>query len=207
MGNAPKALDLCSDGLGRVANIVRSMKEFAHPDARQMTSVDLNRAITSTLTVASNEYKYVADVETELGELPLATCFAGEINQVLLNIIVNAAHAIADVVAGTTQRGRIAVKTRHAGDQVIISISDSGGGIPDHARDKIFDPFFTTKPVGKGTGQGLAIARSIVEKHDGAIEFDSVPGRGTTFIVRLPIAGPHQAGDPPAQNDRVSMSP
>ncbi|HLV66901.1 MAG TPA: ATP-binding protein [Polyangiaceae bacterium] len=189
--NVPKAIERSMEGLGRVAAIVRSMKEFAHPDQTAMTRADLNHCITTTLTIARNEYKYVADVETELGELPKVLCRVGEINQVILNMIVNAAHAIGDVVAGTTQKGRISIKTRQEGPNALITIEDTGAGIPDGIRDRIFEPFFTTKPVGKGTGQGLAIARSVVvEKHGGSLSLQSEPGHGTTFLIRLPIDGP-----------------
>jgi PAS domain S-box-containing protein len=188
--NVPKALERSLEGLDRVATIVRSMKEFAHPDQKEMAPVDLNQAIQSTLTIARNEYKYVAEVETDFGELPRVTCLVGEVNQVVLNIVVNAAHAIADAVKGTDARGRITVRTRREGDQVQIAISDTGGGIPEHVRERIFDPFFTTKEVGRGTGQGLAIARAVVvEKHHGSLTFESEVGRGTTFFVRLPIDG------------------
>jgi signal transduction histidine kinase len=192
--NAPVALDRARDGLGRVAAIVRSMKEFAHPDRKEMTASNINQAIQSTLVIASNEYKYVAEVETSLGEVPLVNCYAGEINQVVLNLIVNAAHTIGDVVKGTDKKGRIRVATRVLGDQVEISISDTGKGIPVEVRSRIFDPFFTTKEVGKGTGQGLAIARSVVvDKHGGTLHFETELGVGTTFFIRLPINGPSAA--------------
>lgn len=189
--NAPVALDRARDGLGRVAAIVRSMKEFAHPDRKEMVQTDLNQAISSTLVIASNEYKYVAEVETSFGELPPVNCYAGEINQVVLNLIVNAAHAIGDVVKGTPDKGRIRVSTRVLDDQVEIAIADTGKGIPVEVRSRIFDPFFTTKEVGKGTGQGLAIARTVVvEKHKGTLHFETEVGRGTTFFIRLPVNGP-----------------
>jgi signal transduction histidine kinase len=192
--NAPVALDRAREGLGRVAAIVRSMKEFAHPDRKEMALVDLNQAIKSTLVIATNEYKYVAEVETGFGELPQINCYAGEINQVVLNLIVNAAHAIGDVVKETGEKGRIRVATRLLGDQVEISISDTGKGIPVEVRSRIFDPFFTTKEVGKGTGQGLAIARTvIVEKHGGTLHFETELGKGTTFYIRLPVNAPGSA--------------
>jgi PAS domain S-box-containing protein len=140
----PKAIDRSIDGLGRVAEIVRSMKEFAHPDQVDMTAVNINRAILSTLTVARNEYKYVAVAETQLSELPAVICHGGEINQVLLNLIVNAAHAIADVVKDSGEQGRITITTRVDGDGVVISVADTGGGIPEAIRNRIFEPFFTT---------------------------------------------------------------
>ncbi len=184
----PKALDTMADGLQRVAELVAGMKTFAHPDQREMLPVDLNRALASTLVIARNEYKYVADLRTDFVQLPPVTCHAGEVNQVILNIIVNAAHAISEVVAGTDSRGQIAVRSRVDGPSIVISISDTGAGIPLAARDRIFDPFFTTKEVGKGTGQGLAIARSVVvEKHHGELTFESELGKGTTFFIRLPI--------------------
>ncbi len=188
--NAPRALDRSLEGLGRVTAIVRSMKEFAHPDQKEMTTVDLNRGIQSTLTIARNEYKYVADAVTEFADLPPVRCFPGDINQAVLNIVVNAAHAIADQVRGTERRGRILVRTSLDGDFAVIEISDTGGGIPEGIRERIFDPFFTTKEVGKGTGQGLSIARSIVvDKHGGDIRFETQSGQGTTFILRLPVLG------------------
>ncbi len=190
--NAPVALDRARDGLGRVAAIVRSMKEFAHPDRKEMAAADLNQAIRSTLVIASNEYKYVAEVETDFdASLPHVSCYAGEINQVVLNLIVNAAHAIGDVVKEQGGKGKIRVATRVLGESVEIAISDTGKGIPVEVRSRIFDPFFTTKEVGKGTGQGLAIARTVVvEKHGGTLHFETEVGHGTTFYIRLPIAGP-----------------
>jgi PAS domain S-box-containing protein len=186
----PKALDRALDGLERVATIVRSMKAFAHPDQREMAMVDLNQAIASTLTIARNEYKYVAEVETGFGEIPPVRCLAGEVNQAILNVVVNAAHAVADAVRGSDRKGRIVVRTARDGDEVVVTIRDTGTGIPAAIRDRIFEPFFTTKEVGKGTGQGLAIARSVVvEKHGGELTFETEVGKGTTFFIRLPIAG------------------
>ena len=167
------------------------MKAFSHPGTGEKSLVDLNKAIESTITVARNEWKYVADVEKDLDSgLPNVPCLPGEFNQVILNIIVNAAHAIADVVGnGSEQKGVITVQTRKDGDWAELRISDTGSGIPEKARNRIFDPFFTTKEVGRGTGQGLAIARNvIVEKHAGTITFDTEMGKGTTFIIRLPIS-------------------
>jgi two-component system, NtrC family, sensor kinase len=188
LDNMPRALDRSLEGLGRVATIVRSMKEFAHPDQKTKSSVNLNQAILSTLTIATNEYKYVAEVETDLGEIPPVTCHAGEVNQAVLNILVNAAHAIGDVVKDSGNKGLIRITTRLEGDSVVISIRDTGGGIPESIRDRIFDPFFTTKEVGKGTGQGLAIARTVIrEKHGGDLTFETEPGAGTVFCIRLPV--------------------
>lgn len=188
--NVPGAIDRCIDGLSRISSIVVAMKEFAHPDRTEMTPTDLNQSLQTTLTIAKNEYKYVADVETEFGSLPDVNCLVGDLNQVFLNLIVNAAHSIGDVVGDSSDRGVIRVRTKLEGDMVCIAVSDTGGGIPEAVRDRIFDPFFTTKEVGKGSGQGLAIARSIiVEKHGGSLSFDSTTGKGTTFVIRLPVNG------------------
>ncbi len=188
--NLPIGLDRALEGLTRVATIVRSMKEFAHPDQKEMTSVNLNQAISSTLTVARNEYKYVADLETDLGDIPHVMCHAGDINQVVLNLVVNAAHAIGDVVGDSGAKGRLTVRTRTEGHQVLISVGDTGPGIPPAIQEHIFEPFFTTKEVGKGTGQGLAIARQVVsERHGGSVTFVTEPKKGTTFFVRIPIEG------------------
>jgi len=188
LGHTPTALASALDGLGRVAAIVRAMKDFAHPDRDEKTLVDLNRAIESTLMIAAHEYKYVADVRTELAALPDVRCNGGEINQAVLNLVINAAHAIRDVVGESGGRGRIVVRTRPLDGEVEIAVSDTGTGIPDAIRDKVYDPFFTTKDVGRGTGQGLAIARNVVvDKHGGSLRFESELGVGTTFFLRLPI--------------------
>jgi signal transduction histidine kinase len=186
----PKAIQQSLDGVERVANIVRAMKEFSHPGSGEKTSIDLNHAIESTITVAKNEWKYVADVVSEFDpQLPPVSCLPGEFNQVILNILVNAAHAIAVVVGDAAgQKGTIRVMTRRDGAWAEVRISDTGPGIPEAIQNRVFDPFFTTKKVGKGTGQGLAIAHNvIVEKHGGSITFESEVGKGTTFIIRLPI--------------------
>jgi signal transduction histidine kinase len=184
--HVPKALALASDGCQRVATIVRSMKQLAHPGSDEVSSVDLNAAITAALEVSRHEYKLVADVETRLAMLPPAPCIGGEINQVLLNLITNAAHAIEDRYRGTERRGQITVASSIDARGISISIGDDGVGIPPEIRDRIFDPFFTTKAVGRGTGQGLAIARSILERHGGELVFTTELGRGTTFTIRLP---------------------
>jgi two-component system, NtrC family, sensor kinase len=194
MENVPLAIDSSIEGLARIATIVRSMKEFAHPDLAHKALADLNQAIRSTLVIARNEYKYVAELDAEYGELPAVPCYLGEINQVVLNLLVNAAHAISDVVKDTGNLGKLKVRTRLDGDAVEISIGDTGTGIPKEVVPRIFDPFFTTKEVGKGTGQGLAIARSvIVNKHGGTLRFETECGIGTTFFIRLPIGVPDRA--------------
>jgi signal transduction histidine kinase len=191
----PVSLDQTLDGIGRVATIVRALKSFSHVDAgAQKTAADLNSALESTIVVARNELKYVAEVETAFGDLPQVICFLGDLNQVFLNLMLNAAHSIGDVVGGTDKKGRIRVETRvdctPEGDWAEVSISDTGTGIPEGVRGRIFEPFFTTKPMGKGTGQGLALARSVVvEKHGGALTFDTEMGRGTTFHIRIPVNG------------------
>lgn len=188
--NVPNAFERCVEGIGRVGNIVRSMKEFAHPAQIEMAPADLNRAIQNTLTIASNEYKYVANLETDLGDLPPVTCNVNDINQVVLNLIVNAAHAIGDVVKHTSEKGTLRVRTRRDGDHAVIMIGDTGSGIPDSIAERVFEPFFTTKEVGRGTGQGLALSwRLITDKHGGELSFETQSGQGTTFHVRLPITG------------------
>ena len=184
----PGAVERADDGVQRVATIVRAMREFAHPPTAAKAPVDVNAALRSTLVVATNEYKYVADVETELGELPPVMCDGGDMNQVFLNLVVNAAHAIVDANRGTARRGTIRIRTVAEGDHVRVSVGDTGTGIAPEVADRIYDPFFTTKDVGRGTGQGLAIARQIVvERHGGSIDFETQAGRGTTFHVRLPV--------------------
>ena len=188
----PKAIEQTLDGITRVSAIVGAMKEFSHPGSKERVPLDLNRAIENTVTVARNEWKYVADLETDFDpSLPPVSCLPGEFNQVMLNLIVNAAHAVADVVGkGGSAKGTIKVATRNCRDWVEIRVEDTGSGIPEKVRARVFDPFFTTKEIGKGTGQGLAIAHSvIVEKHGGTIHFETKEGHGTTFIVRLPYNG------------------
>ncbi len=195
--HAPGAFERAADGIARIASIVSAMKEFAHPDGRAKHPADLNRAIQATLTIARNEYKYVADVETDFGELPPVSCHVGDVNQVILNLVVNAAHAIENLVGNSGEKGRILVRTIHQGKFVRITITDTGAGIPEKIRDRVFDPFFTTKEVGKGTGQGLAIAHSVVvDRHGGSLTLESEVGKGTTFTILLPIDGTSPAKMP-----------
>ena len=151
--------------------------------------MDINQAIESTILVSRNEWKYVADLTTDFEPgMPPVPCIAGEFNQVILNLIVNAAHAIAEVVKDSGSKGTIHISTRHQGPLAEIRVTDTGCGIPAGIQSKVFDPFFTTKPVGKGTGQGLAIAHSvIVQKHGGSLKLESEPGHGTTFVIQLPL--------------------
>lgn len=186
----PSALAQSLEGAERVRNIVRAMKEFSHPGTEEKTFIDLNHAIECTVTVARNEWKYVADLELMLDpDLPMVPCRPGELNQVVLNILVNAAHAIEEKVAARNEeKGTITVRTQARDGWVEIRITDTGSGIPESVQGKIFDPFFTTKEVGKGTGQGLAIAHDvIVRKHGGELNFETEIGQGTTFIIRLPL--------------------
>jgi PAS domain S-box-containing protein len=193
--DAPSAFEASLDGLRRIATIVQAMKDFSHPDQREIEPADLNAAILNTLTIARNEYKYVADVEKSLGELPPVPCRVGEICQVFLNLLVNAAHAIGDVVRVTGKRGLIRVRSVVEPEFVRVEIEDDGTGIPEAAQKRIFEPFFTTKEVGKGTGQGLTLAHNIVvKKHKGTLTFETALGKGTTFIVRLPRQPDDQAG-------------
>ena len=189
----PAAIEQTLDGVQRVTKIVRAMKDFAHSDQGTKSMSNLNDMLESTLTVARNELKYVADVETDFGrELPNIECYRDDLNQVFLNLLINAAHTIADVVGDASAgKGTITISTERDDDNVIIRISDTGKGIPQSIQNRVFDPFFSTKDVGKGSGQGLAIARKIVvEKHEGSLDFETEKGKGTTFIIRLPIAVP-----------------
>src|SRR5579864_7278408 len=192
LAEIPQSIEDSLDGIARVAEIVRAIKEFSHPASSEKTFQDLNRAITSTTLVSRNEWKYVAELETDLDpNLPLVQCSPGEFNQVILNLIINAAHAIGDAVAGSKpgSKGKITVSTRHDGEWAEVRVQDTGTGIPEEIRGNVFNPFFTTKEVGKGTGQGLSIAHNvIVQKHGGTIAFDTEVGSGTTFIVRIPIS-------------------
>ncbi|HSS95494.1 MAG TPA: ATP-binding protein, partial [Terriglobales bacterium] len=186
----PSAIDQSQEGLQRVAKIVKAIKEFSHPGSAEKKGVDLNKAIETTITVARNEWKYVADLEAQLDpELGLVPCLSSELNQVVLNLIVNAAHAISDRLGENSGgKGKIVVATRRNAPWAEIDIQDSGQGIPPEIRSRVFEPFFTTKEVGKGTGQGLALAHSVVvNRHQGQIWFDSEMGTGTTFHIRIPL--------------------
>ena len=196
---APRAVERTLDGVSRIATIVKALKQFSHPGGDHMAPANLNELIETTLVVARNEYKYVADVHTELGPLPEVTCMRGDIASVLLNLVVNAAHALTDRFGGTDQRGEIVIRSSldEDGTGVVIEVADTGGGIPAAIRDRVFEPFFTTKEVGKGTGQGLAIAHNVVvTRHRGRISFEvddtlapDDPRAGTTFRVWLPVDG------------------
>ena len=186
----PEAIDQSKEGLKRVTSIVKAMKEFSHPGSKEKADTDLNQVITTTITVARNEWKYVADLDVKLfADLPLIPCLSDEIGQVILNMIVNAAHAIAERLGENSEgKGRILLQTSCDSESVEIMITDTGNGIPDTVLPRIFDPFFTTKKVGKGTGQGLAICHDVItQKHAGTLTCESRVGVGTTFTIRLPL--------------------
>jgi signal transduction histidine kinase/HAMP domain-containing protein len=190
LAEVPSAIDQSSKGMERISEIVRAVKEFSHPGGKEKRPVDINHAISNTIIVARNEWKYVADVVTQLDPTVVpVSCLAGEFNQVMLNLIVNAAQAIAASTNGTHgAKGTITISTTQLQDAVRIAIHDTGAGIPKHIQSRVFEPFFTTKPVGQGTGQGLALAHTvIVQRHKGQIWFESAADTGTTFFVLLPL--------------------
>lgn len=187
----PLTIEQSLEGVKRVTSIVRAMKEFSHPGSKGKSIQNLNAIINTTITVARNEWKYVADVELDLDpDLPQVPLLTDEMGQVILNMLVNAAHAIGEKLGKNPEgaKGSIRISTRKSGNSVELRIQDTGSGMPEKVRLRIFDPFYTTKKVGKGTGQGLAISHDvIVEKHGGTITVDSIPGKGTTFRVCLPL--------------------
>ncbi|MFT3838994.1 MAG: ATP-binding protein [Myxococcaceae bacterium] len=186
----PKSLQEAREGVQRVAELVKALKEYAHADSPEMAPSDVNQAIQRTLVLARSELKHVAEIETDLAELPSVECHIGSLQQVFLNLLVNAAHAIEEKqkAASSTRMGGIKVRTRVDGGEVVIAIQDDGCGIPQAIRHRMFEPFFTTKPMGKGSGQGLPLVRSVVvDRHAGRVELDSEPGVGTTFTLHLPI--------------------
>ena len=169
----------CKDGTERIKKIVLALKDFAHPGEDKMCVADINKGIESTLNVVWNELKYKAVVTKNYGDLPLVECYSQQLNQVFMNILVNAAQAI-------EKQGEIRISTQKIDGSVEIKISDTGAGIPEENLSKIFDPFFTTKEVGKGTGLGMNVAYNIIKKHNGTIDVDSAVGKGTTFTIRIP---------------------
>lgn len=184
----PECIHQTEDGLARVSKIVSAMKSFSHVSDERKQLVDINKAIETAVIVSSNEWKYAAEIKMDFDpELPAVMCFIGDINQVIMNMILNATHAIEDLK--NNSKGTITITTRCNEKSVIVSITDMGKGIPEEIHDKILLPFFTTKEVGKGTGQGLSMAYSvIVEKHGGKLTFDSIVGEGTTFFIELPLS-------------------
>jgi len=188
--NIPDAIDNSLEGVSRVAKIVKGFKEFSHPGSEGKRVINLNQAIETTISVSRHEWKYCADLVTVFDpDLPLVPCLVGEFNQVILNLIINSAHAIGSGLEKNGQgKGTITITTRRESEWARISVADTGAGIPVEIRSRVFEPFFTTKEVGKGTGQGLALAHAaIVNRHQGQLWFESEPGQGTTFFIRLPL--------------------
>lgn len=188
--NIPQAIEQSLEGVKRVAEIVRAMKEFSHPSSKTSETADLHRIINNVLTISRNEWKYVADVVAEFDpSMPPVVCFPNELSQTILNLVVNAAQAISEKINGNTmEKGVIKIGTRHEKDRAEIRVIDNGPGIPSEIQSKIFEPFFTTKEIGKGTGQGLYLSyTTIVKKHKGTLSFESQPGQGATFIIGLPL--------------------
>jgi PAS domain S-box-containing protein len=186
----PEAIESALSGTSRVSNIVKAMKDYSHPPTSEKVLVDLNRVIDSVITISRNEWKYVAELETNFSdEIGMVPCFPDEFNQVILNLITNAAHAISEKLGESSEeKGLITVSTTREDEWAVITVSDTGSGIPDSIKGKVFDHFFTTKEVGRGTGQGLSISRNIIiEKHGGQITFDSTEGEGTSFVIKLPL--------------------
>jgi len=186
----PLAIEQALDGVATITKIVSALKEFSHPGSQQRTQADINKGIRNTVTVARNEWKYVATVSLDFDEPSIVVpCYPGDINQAVLNMVINAAHAIGDDPdRDSGAMGKINVRTACNWPWAEIHISDDGPGIPQEHLARIFDPFFTTKEIGRGTGQGLAIVRSIVvDKHNGEIEVSSHEGQGTSFRIRIPL--------------------
>jgi PAS domain S-box-containing protein len=198
----PKAIDEAIEGVSRVTKIIRSMREFSHPGQEKQAMADINMAIDSTINISRNEWKYSAEMVFQPDpSLPNILCNSGELNQVFLNIIINATHAIQEKQerSGNKDKGTITIRTKYGDNYVAVQITDTGNGIPEKAQSRIFDPFFTTKAIGKGTGQGLFIARKVVaEKHGGSLTFTTIEGVGTTFNIILPVAG-----KPPVENKKA----
>jgi PAS domain S-box-containing protein len=182
----PRSVAAILDGVSRVARIVAAMKSFSHPGSEQATPMNVNQMVEDTLVVAAYELKNTATVTTDLAQLPPVSGYPGDLNQALLNLVVNAAHAVADRGAAA-EPGSIHISTRADKGQVAISIADNGCGMPPQVQARLFEPFFTTKEVGRGTGQGLVLVRAVTQKHGGTIDFESAVGRGTTFVLRLPV--------------------
>ncbi|HVF36247.1 MAG TPA: ATP-binding protein, partial [Candidatus Saccharimonadia bacterium] len=180
----PSLLAESRSGIERVKKIVQDLKDFSYAGSGEHWQLaDLHKGLDSTLNIVRNEIKYKAEIVREYGTLPLVECLPMQLNQVFMNILVNASHAI-------RERGTITIATRAADGEVEVAITDSGEGIPAHVLPRIFDPFFTTKQVGQGTGLGLSLSYGIVQKHNGRIEVESVEAHGTTFRIVLPVTQP-----------------
>jgi signal transduction histidine kinase len=190
-----RAIDDILEGVAQATHILQAMKQLSHPGTGDAHAVDLNEAVEGAILLARASVRRVADLTVEFGEVPPVVCIPSAVRQVIVNLLVNAADAVEDTHdAQQGVRGRVGVRTRRDGDDVVISVSDTGSGIPDAVRERIFEPFFTTKAPGRGTGQGLSIVRTIVAQHAGKIDLATVAGSGTTFAVRLPIRGTSEAG-------------
>lgn len=188
LDEVPKALSQSREGVARVAAIVRAMKRFSHPGGEEKTLLNVQTAIENTVLVSRNEWKYHAELRLDLDpDLPTLPCFPGDFNQVLLNLLVNAGHAISEKHKADDPKGLITITTRQEGDTFLLSVTDTGCGIPEKNLHRVFDPFFTTKEVGKGTGQGLALVHDAMRKHAGSVEVASKPGEGTTFTLHFPL--------------------
>lgn len=171
------------EGIERVKTIISAMKDFSYIEEEDFKPADIHKGIETTLNVVNNELKYKAEVVRDFDDLPNVECIISQINQVIMNLLVNAAHAIDDF-------GQIHIRTRTSGDNVIIEVEDTGQGISEENLNRIFEPFFTTKPIGKGTGLGLSLSFNIIEKHNGRIDVDSKPSNGTCFRITLPVKQP-----------------
>jgi two-component system NtrC family sensor kinase len=183
----PKALQRALEGVRRVASLVSAMKEFSRPDSEEMAAADVNKALRNAVEITKNEHKYLAEIRYSLGDIPPIYCHIGALSQVFINLIVNAAHAIGDVVGKSGNRGIIELSTSIQRDRLLVAIRDTGNGIPTHVQARMFESFFTTKERGKGTGQGLGISRTIVLEHGGTLSFETEQAKGTTFSINLPL--------------------
>ncbi|MDD3044252.1 MAG: HAMP domain-containing sensor histidine kinase, partial [Candidatus Delongbacteria bacterium] len=186
----PEALSQTKDGLARIRKIVNAMKQYSNMNLEEKKAADLNKTLENAEIITRNEWKYHAELVNEFDpELPFCECYEPELNQVFMNLIVNAAHATKDAVdQKLVEKGIITVKTSHKDGRIIITIADNGTGIPEKIRERVYDPFFTTKEVGKGTGQGLAIAhKAVVDRHGGKIWFETEQNKGTTFYIEVPV--------------------
>ena len=204
----PVAIEQAMDGIRRISEITGAMKEFSHPGTKQKVETNLRHTIEGSATVCRNEWKYFANLQYDFdSSIENVVCLPNELSQVLVILIVNAAQAIGEVIDSQSgDRGTILIRTKRVDSWAEISVEDTGAGIATENLQRIFEPFFTTKDVGKGTGQGLAIAHSvIVEKHGGSISVSSVAGQGTTFVVRIPIG--HPPADSNAASDHGSQAP
>ncbi|MCC6225370.1 MAG: PAS domain S-box protein [Microthrixaceae bacterium] len=191
---APAAVERTVEGVRRVAEIVGALKRFAHPGRSAVEPTDVNDLVRHALVIAANEYKYVATVDLDLQQMPPVMANPVDLGQVILNLLVNAAHAVADRERTGGERGHITVTTALNDEELVLVVADDGVGIPPERVERIFEPFFTTKEVGRGSGQGLALVRSVIDAHHGRVEVDSEVGRGTTMTIRIPAGGEPDAG-------------